>query len=169
MKQLRLTIAGLILMVTSALAQKSLETAGTANAITADAPSSERLGIGLILGEPTGLSAKYYFTETVALDGAVGWSFHHETDLHLHADALWHTHDLFDASEGRGSLYYGVGGRVKFRHRAEDRVGVRVPVGVSFKFDRAPVDLFVEVAPVLDVAPSSRGSFTAGIGARFWF
>ncbi len=156
-------------MVTSTLAQELSGTAGSAPAIIADAPSSDRLGIGLILGEPTGLSAKYFFTDQFALDGAVGWSFHRETDLHLHADALWHTHDLFDISAGRGSLYYGVGGRVKFRHRTEDRVGVRAPVGVSFKFDRAPVDLFVEVAPVQDVAPSTRGSFTAGVGARFWF
>lgn len=169
MKPPGLAIAVLPIIFTSALALESLETAGKTTAITADSPGSERLGIGLILGEPTGLSAKHYFTDIFALDGAVGWSFHHETDLHLHADALWHTHDLFSTSEGRGSLYYGVGGRVKFRHRDEDRVGVRVPVGVSFKFDRAPVDLFVEVAPVLDFAPSTRGSFTAGIGARFWF
>ena len=156
-------------MVTSTLAQEASGPAGGGAAIIAEATDSDRLGIGLILGEPTGLSAKYFFTEKFALDGAVGWSFHRETDVHLHADALWHTHDLFDTSEGRGSLYYGVGGRTKFRHRAEDRVGVRAPVGVSFKFDRAPVDLFVEVAPVLDFAPATRGSLTAGIGARFWF
>src|SRR5882672_6819329 len=111
------------------------------------ADGGTRLGVGLILGEPTGASVKYLFTDTFAIDGAVGWSFHDETDLQLHADALWHKHDLFDTSEGQFSLYFGVGGRVKFRDGAEDRVGVRIPVGVSYKFDRAPVDLFVEVAP----------------------
>jgi hypothetical protein len=32
-----------------------------------------------------------------------------------------------------------------------------------------PVDVFLEVAPILDFTPSTRGGFTAGIGARYWF
>jgi hypothetical protein len=131
--------------------------------------NATRFGVGVILGEPTGASLKYFFTDTFAIDGAVGWSFHDETDFHLHADALWHKHDLFDTTEGQLSLYCGVGGRVKFRDHAEDRVGVRIPVGVSYKFDRAPVDLFVEVAPIIDFTPSTKGSFSAGVGARYWF
>jgi len=122
-----------------------------------------------MLGEPTGASLKYFFTDTFAIDGGIGWSFHHEDDLHLHSDALWHVHDLFDTSGGQLSLYFGVGGRVKFRDNAEDRLGLRIPVGVSYKFDRAPVDLFVEVAPIIDFTPDTEGSFSAAIGARYWF
>ena len=128
-----------------------------------------RFGVGVILGEPSGLSLKYFLTDTFAVDGALGWSFHNETDFHIHSDALWHIHDLFDTNEGQLSLYFGVGARVKFREHAEDRIGVRIPLGVSYKFDRAPVDLFVEVAPIIDFTPSTDGSFSAAVGARYWF
>ena len=131
--------------------------------------SATRFGAGVILGEPTGASVKYFFTDSFAIDGAFGWSFHDETDLTLHADALWHKHHLLDTSKGQLSLYFGAGGRVKFRDHAEDRVGVRIPVGLAYKFDRAPVDLFVEVAPIIDFTPSTKGSFSAGMGARYWF
>ena len=140
--------------------------------ITADSvryDDGTRFGVGVIIGEPTGASLKYFFTDTFAIDGAVGWAFHHGTDFHVHSDALWHIHDLFDTTEGQLSLYFGVGARVKFRDNAEDRIGVRIPVGVSYKFDRVPVDLFVEVAPIIDFTPETEGSFSAGIGARYWF
>jgi len=32
-----------------------------------------------------------------------------------------------------------------------------------------PVDIFVEVGPVIDFTPSVRGGVTGGIGARYWF
>jgi hypothetical protein len=33
-----------------------------------------RLGAGIIIGEPIGGSLKYWFNDTLAIDGAVGWS-----------------------------------------------------------------------------------------------
>ena len=130
---------------------------------------SGRFGVGLILGEPTGVSLKYFFNDTVAIDGAVGWAFHHETDFYLHSDVLWHKFDLFSVPEGQLPFYVGVGGRVKFRDNEDDRIGVRVPFGVSYIFEDLPLDIFAEVAPVVDFVPSTHGGFTIGIGARWWF
>jgi hypothetical protein len=36
-------------------------------------------------------------------------------------------------------------------------------------FDNMPVDVFVEVAPAIDVAPDVRGEVTGGVGIRYWF
>ena len=128
-----------------------------------------KFGAGLILGEPTGASLKYWLNNTMAVDGAIGWSFYHETDLHLHSDVIWHKFDLIPVPQGRLPVYFGVGARWKIRDNGSDNVGIRLPVGLSYIFDNAPVDVFFEVAPVIDFTPSTRGSFTAGIGARFWF
>ena len=127
-----------------------------------------RFGAGVILGEPTGLSLKYWLNETLAVDGGLGGSFHHEDGVQLHSDVLWHAFDLFSVPSGRLPLYFGAGGRLKFQD-GDDRFGIRFPVGVSYMFDHRPIDIFFEVAPILDVAPSVRGDFNVGVGARFWF
>lgn len=132
--------------------------------------SAGKLGVGLIVGEPTGISAKYWLNDTLALDGAVGWSSHDHTDLYLHSDVLWHNFDLLPVSRGSLPVYFGVGGLVRFRDDNRDNdVGVRVPVGVSYLFDTAPIDVFAEIAPAVDVAPSVRGEITGGVGIHYWF
>jgi len=128
------------------------------------------LGAGLIVGEPTGGSIKYWFNDTLAIDGAVGWSSHNHTDLYVHSDVLWHNFDVFPVSKGRLPLYFGVGGLLRFRDDNKDnQVGVRVPVGVSYMFDNLPLDVFAEIGPAIDVAPDVKGEITGGVGIRYWF
>ncbi len=129
-----------------------------------------RLGAGVTLGEPIGASLKYWFNDTLAIDGAVGWSTHDDTDLYVHSDVLWHNFDLIPVSRGRMPVYFGVGGLVRFRDDNNDnQVGIRVPVGVSYMFDNVPVDIFIEIGPAIDVAPDVQGEVTGGVGIRYWF
>ncbi len=129
-----------------------------------------KFGVGIVLGEPLGASAKYFFNDTLAIDGAAGWSDRDNTDLYVHGDVLWHNYDLLPVSRGRLPVYFGVGGLARFRNHGEDnQVGIRLPVGVSYLFDNAPLDIFAEIGPALDVAPAIRGEITGGIGVRFWF
>ena len=113
---------------------------------------SEGFGIGVILGEPTGLSGKYWLDGSRAIDGGAAWSFGNSGALHLHGDLLFHKYDLFKVSSGKLPLYYGIGGRVHFGDNT--RVGVRVPVGVSYIFPQTPLDIFFELVPILDPPPS---------------
>jgi hypothetical protein len=46
---------------------------------------------------------------------------------------------------------------------------VRLPVGLEYLFQRAPLDLFVEVVPVLDLTPESTVNVSASIGTRYFF
>jgi hypothetical protein len=129
-----------------------------------------KLGVGIILGEPTGGSVKYWLSDTLAVDGAAGWSSHDKTDFYVHGDVLWHNFELIPVPQGRLPVYFGVGGLVRFRDDHQDnQAGVRVPVGLSYMFDHAPVDIFVEIAPAVIVTPDLRGDLTGGIGIRFWF
>ncbi len=130
---------------------------------------SGRFGAGLVLGEPTGVSLKYFFNETMAIDGVVGWSFHDETDAYVHSDFLWHKFDLVSVPHGQLPFYIGVGGWVKFDNDDDNGVGLRVPFGATYIFDKLPLDVFAEIAPILELSPSTRGGFTIGVGARWWF
>ena len=101
---------------------------------------------------------------------AVAWNVSANNDFVLHADYLWYKHGFFQAGKVKMPLYFGVGGRMVLRDNNSDKFGVRVPVGVSYRFiDPEFVELFGELAPVLDLAPSMKLDFNIGIGVRFYF
>jgi hypothetical protein len=123
--------------------------------------AQKNFGIGIIIGEPTGLSAKLYTGSNNAFDFAAAWSFKGEGNLLLQADYVWHSSLAKELA-----LYYGIGGRVIFQNNA--RVGVRIPVGLDYQFTTAPIDIFLELVPILDLAPSTNFNIGGGIGVRFW-
>ena len=127
----------------------------------------KNFGLGIILGEPTGVSAKLWTSSENAFDFAAAWSFKGNGHLLLQADYVWHIFRLIPVSSGKLPFYVGVGGRVVL---AEDPlIGVRVPLGLDYMFSNAPVDIFVELVPILDLTPSTDFDFGGGIGARYWF
>lgn len=133
-------------------------------------------GLGLIVGEPTGLSAKYYLADDTAIDAAIGAAFIGR-GIQAHADYLWHPWLLERTESFVLPLYIGVGGRVLVRdgNGGDDdhtRIGVRVPVGILFDFTRVPLDAFVEIVGVADYR--TRGDafgfdLNAGAGVRYYF
>ncbi len=124
-------------------------------------------GLGLILGAPTGLNFKCWMKNNTAIDGALAWSVGRDSKLYLHADYLLHRFDVFEVERDKMALYYGIGGRVKFEDNG--RVGIRIPIGVDYIFVNAPLDIFLELAPVLDLAPSTNLSLNGGVGIRLFF
>jgi len=124
-------------------------------------------GLGIILGEPTGISGKLWTGYNTAIDGAVAWSFEKKSSMHLHGDLLFHNFHLTKVHKGKFLTYYGIGGRVKFED--DSKVGVRVPLGINYLFAKTPLDVFLEIVPILDLAPSTDFSLNAAIGIRYFF
>jgi len=164
----------------AAYSQSSTTTTSATNLYVQPAPFpplasnyDHRFGAGIILGEPTGFSLKYWLNDRMAVDGALGASFQHsdedESSFYMHGDVLWHNFDLLPVPSGRLPVYFGVGGLLRVRDDQDNEVGIRVPVGLSYMFENAPIDVFVEIGPALDLAPNVRGEVTGGIGVRFWF
>ena|GEM_PF-4406931 len=59
------------------------------------------VGLGIIVGEPTGVSAKLWLDGNAGVDAAAAWSVYKYTALHVHADFLWHSLDLLKVSPGQ--------------------------------------------------------------------
>jgi hypothetical protein len=131
------------------------------------AASQGNFGLGIILGEPTGVSAKLWLTERTAFDAAAAWSFSDEAAFHLHVDYLFHNFDLISVEEGKLPVHFGVGGRVKFEN--ESKLGVRIPIGLTYVFDGAPIDIFFEIVPLLDLLPDTEFTANAAVGIRYFF
>jgi hypothetical protein len=132
-------------------------------------------GLGLILGSPTGIDGKLYFNKQNALDFAVGEAFVNERGFHLHADYLWHPVMLTQDEAFFLPFYLGIGGRFLDHERHTDsaaHLGVRAPLGILFDFKRIPLDVFLEVALVVDIIRPSEDDIVdlnVGVGVRYYF
>ncbi|MFA5583950.1 MAG: hypothetical protein WDA09_07020, partial [Bacteriovoracaceae bacterium] len=49
-----------------------------------------KLGAGMMIGNPTGANAKYWLDNDRAVDGGIGLSFGRKTELSVHSDYLFH-------------------------------------------------------------------------------
>jgi hypothetical protein len=126
-------------------------------------------GLGIILGEPAGISLKMWISGRSAIDASLAWSFYSGA-YHSHADYLWHNFMLFKLDEGKGKLplYMGVGGRIKVSGK-ELLMGVRVPIGLVYIFPGDRFDIFIEAVPVLNLIPGTGFDLNAGAGVRYFF
>ena len=125
------------------------------------------IGVGVIVGVPTGISAKYWMSPWSAVDAALAWEFNKTNWVQLHADYLIHNYDIVNVGKGKLPIYYGLGGRLVVS--SANRFGVRGVVGVDYLFANDPLDIFLELAPILDFAPDVEFDFNAGIGIRYYF
>jgi hypothetical protein len=137
---------------------------------TAAAQDDKQVGLGFIVGEPTGIDLKLWLNNRNALEFALAWSLSDDNDFHIQGDYLWHKFDLIDLDNAdQMPLFFGLGGRVVLRDNADDIVGVRFPVGLDYIFTNYPFDIFFELVPILDLAPDTDFDLEGAIGARFWF
>jgi hypothetical protein len=130
-------------------------------------------GLGVIIGDPTGISGKDYLNKERAVDGALGWS---SGGFHLHGDYLIHKPNVFQIDRYPVNLYYGLGARfISWKdnrpHHEDDKssFGPRAPVGLNLNFNDPAIEVFVELALVLEVIPSTDADVDFGIGGRFYF
>ena len=128
---------------------------------------SKGIGLGLIVGEPTGISFKYWTGSTTAFDAALAWSFSDEGAFHIHGDYIFHNFTLITIPEGKLPFYYGIGARIKTAN--DTKLGVRVPLGLAYLFNSAPIDIFLEIVPILDLTPKTDFAINAALGARYYF
>jgi hypothetical protein len=125
------------------------------------------IGIGFMVGVPTGLSAKKNISTNRAIDGGLGWSFGSKTRMHLHSDYLFINPGSIYWDQTPLDLYYGLGGRMKFGDDIE--LGVRMPIGLSYRDQEKPFEIFGEVAPIFDLLPDSGFEISLGVGMRIYF
>ncbi|NLD99270.1 MAG: hypothetical protein GX640_05300, partial [Fibrobacter sp.] len=121
-----------------------------------------------VLGEPTGLSAKFWHGTITATDLAAAWSFSENGLFELHIDFLLHPFNLrvFGAG-GNIPLFIGPG----FSARIGDEwfLGIRLPVGIEYIFNSVPFTVFAEVAPQWQFIPDDKFVLSGGAGIRIKF
>lgn len=129
------------------------------------------MGLGIIAGEPTGINGKFWLSGNTAIDAAAAWSFADHSHFQLQGDFVFHNFGVlkrtFEVTRGELPLYYGIGARLRLDN--QDEFGMRFVVGMAYLFPTAPFDLFLEVAPIMNLAPDTELDGSVAIGFRIWF
>ena len=140
----------------------------------AEGQPAHAFGLGLEIGSPTGLAAKYYLGRSSGRGGMMalqaglgvveGWG---PDGFHLHFDVVWHPAVIASVPAFTMPFYFGVGGRLLdwnddycwrengqvycSGYDGDTAIGVRVPFGILLDFHEVPIDVFLELALVLDL------------------
>ncbi len=138
-------------------------------------------GLGVIIGEPTGISAKLWTSPANAFAFGLGWSiggdriggkykgyYDGRSRIHFHMDYLWHSFDAIRSSE-RFPLFYGIGGRINSGAGYDASLAIRGVFGIAWLPRNTPIDVFLELVPSLQLTSSTGFGLDAGIGARYFF
>ncbi len=141
---------------------------------------NKKFGLGVIVGEPTGLSAKLWLSHVNALVFGLGWSvegyrvngfdpdYDRVTRIGFHVDYIWHSYDAI-AANGQFPLYYGIGGRINTGPPYAGTFAVRGVLGIEWLPHSTPLDIFLEIVPTLQLVSSTGFGLDAGFGARYFF
>ncbi len=148
------------------------------SALIAEAAPANRdgdLGLGVMVGDTTSLTGKYWTRPSAAIDLSGGGSTSKEG--WIQASYLRHFLNVL-ARDNRVmtemSPYVGLGVGVGFNRTVDDikyqnDYFARVPAGISWLPNRTPVDIFVEVAPTYTFSPENVLSLVGNVGGRFYF
>ncbi|TVP98047.1 MAG: hypothetical protein EA359_18790 [Balneolaceae bacterium] len=134
------------------------------------AEAQERtFGLGGSIGDPYGLSAKLWLSENTAIAAGLGFGIADEIGFfQLQADFLLHKPIDLDWDAGTLQFYYG-GGLGLYSGSRWDVIYIRIPLGMSMNFLDAPLDIFLETVPYMEVDPDFYFSFTGAAGFRYYF
>ncbi len=149
------------------------------NHTLAQGPMGRDFGFGLILGDPTGGTIKYWFSSENALVVSIGGSYFGSP--RINAEYLWH----FDAFNSQVvKLYAGIGGVIGFgegrgwfrKHDDDDfwyrkegtGLAIRAIFGLNIIPRRTPLEIFAEAGPLIGVSPDFGSALDVSVGIRFY-
>lgn len=166
-------------------------TAAARSASATEVGYRRNFGLGLMLGEPTGITGKYWITSRNAIDFGLGFGYGRYYDrpcdkwgcyggyrgASINVGYLWHPSVLV---RGQAELVWhvGVGGRAWFwdyGDRYSERSGfldvaARVPIGLDLMFNNPGfLEIYVEIAPSLYLFHGPYLGFEGSLGIRFYF
>lgn len=135
--------------------------------------SSKSFELGIVLGEPTGLSARFWIGKN-SIDGALGMGYN---GLSLHGSFLFHKITNLKIEGYKLPFYYGPRVQIgehrdnsKFSdNRNSTKFGVYFNLGTSYMFKSIPFNLFLEIAPGIQLGDPAGFDICGGIGFRYVF
>lgn len=136
--------------------------------------AAEEIQLGIVLGSNSGISAKFELGGNRAIDAVLAYSSDSTYGTYLHADYLFEKMRQFSLDKVSPLyLYYGPGLKIVNIRSGIDsgrtKVAFRAPIGVNLQTSNPNLEFFGDVAPTVDLTPSTSVYIDVGIGLRFRF
>lgn len=114
---------------------------------------SKTLGVGAVIGSPTGLSLNYFLRPNITLHTTLAYDFGGDDDLQLASHYTWRRNTL-SIEKVRFGWFYGLGARLAFHdhdhhhhHDHEDGhtdLGPSGTLGLFHEFKEVPLEIFLK-------------------------
>jgi hypothetical protein len=140
-------------------------TLGALLALTSIGFGARDFGVGILLGQPSGLKTSISIREPLFLDCGAAWSW--DDWLLIFADCRFEEYVSPRSLNWR--WYYGLGGYVGIPESEDGILGARIPIGASYHFPYSSFEVFGELVPALQLVPKTRARLQGGIGLLVWF
>ncbi len=127
--------------------------------LTAADTNGKDLGVGLYLGSPLGITAKYDLDEELSVVGGLGFG----GGLIVSGGVQYNFVD-FSIEDLVFNVYFG--GNLGITFGTTFNIGLQVPVGISYYFKDPAIEIFLEVGPAFNFVSMNAGA-VGGIGARY--
>ena len=117
------------------------------------------VGVGIIVGDPKGLTIKIKNFPIFEVD----WEFEHH--FRVHCDYWVKTKKL----DNEIYVFAGVGVKLIFREKENEKVdiGLRIPLGLSYYLSKN-LEFFGELVPGMQLIPGTKFDIDGGIGVRYY-
>lgn len=150
-----------------------LVTVATSSPAAAQERGRGKFGLGVVLGSPTGLSMEFRLASSSALHVAVGLEGLNDEgrddDFYVHVVWKFYLAELARTPDFSLPLYVGVGPYLANIGNDNIALGARGPVGIAFAFNSVPIDIFLEVALLLNVVEDVDVGVGAALGFHYFF
>jgi len=138
--------------------------------------TSGAVGLGGQVGEPSGLTLKFYNEAAPSYDFLAAWSLV-DDDFFLNGHALWNHNIQADNLDSGQQLewFVGPGGFLRIiedgdpnTNDDEVQIGISGTIGLNFILDQR-FEFFGQITPRIAVIPDTDGNVGGGIGFRYYF
>lgn len=130
------------------------------------------LGLGLVGGDPSGLTLKYKLTQQQALDFRLGLDGFNNNVLLIQGNYLFSLFNLVSTGDFSLPFYLGGGATVVFFDVGQNEflgIAGRIPIGVAMELTAIPIDIFAEAALGVLLIPDFDIGVEGALGIRYFF
>jgi hypothetical protein len=121
-------------------------------------------GLGIVIGEPSGLNGQFFWSSRSAIDVTAAWSWRDW----LFTAVDYQRYDYIMDAPREWKWTYGVGGYLTFPESDDGTFGLRIPLGLRYHFPHSNIAVWGEFAPALEILPDTSPQLQAGIGITYW-